>query len=90
MNQLDPPDHYGEGMASRVETLRTNVTWSDALAILVVGVLGYFKGAAWTAILCACAMAISIGVWRAVRFLGKLLEYAKLDAGVYDDEESES
>jgi hypothetical protein len=36
--------------------------------------------------LCGCATAIAIGVWRVVRFLGKLLEYAQGTA--YDDDDA--
>jgi hypothetical protein len=74
-------------MASGIVTLRTNLTWYEWLAVFVVGVLGYVEGAPWSAILCALGAGIAIGVWRGVKFLGKLVEYAQLDAGVYDDEE---
>ena len=77
---------YGQPMRNRQETLRTNITGIDVIAILAAGVLGAVQGSVGTAVLCGAAMATAIGVWRGVRFLGKLLEYAQLQAGVYDDE----
>jgi hypothetical protein len=74
-------------MASGMVTLRTNLTWYEWIAVLVVGGVGYVKGSPWSAILCALGAGIAIGVWRAVTFLGKLVEYAQLEAGVYDEEE---
>ena len=77
---------YVQDMPRRPETLRTNITGIDVLAILAAGVLGAVQGSIGTGVLCGAAMATAIGVWRGVRFLGKLLEYAQLQAGVYDDE----
>lgn len=74
-------------MSKGQETLRTNITGIDVVAILVAAVLGGIQGTIGSAVLTGAAMAAAIGIWRGVRFLGKLLEYAQLQAGAYDDEQ---
>lgn len=71
-------------MSGKVVTLRTSLAWYEVLLSLVVGVLGYASGARWSALLCALGTGIAIGVWRAVRLLGEILDLTQ--AAVLDDE----
>lgn len=55
-------------------TLRTNVTWlNTALALLIAVGVGV-QGSPAMGTLCGIATVGAIGIWRAVRFLGAILE----------------
>lgn len=53
---------------------RKTVGITDIIIIACVAAFGAFRGELWTAILCGCGMAITLGVWRAVWFLGAMYE----------------
>jgi hypothetical protein len=74
-------------MPSRPETLRTNLAWYEALLCLLAAVVGNVTGRSpGLGLLCALAAAIAFGVWRVVRFQGKLLQ---LEQARYFDETDE-
>jgi hypothetical protein len=74
-------------MPSRPETLRTNLAWYEALLGLVAAVIGYGADRSpGLALLCGLATGIAFGVWRVVRFQGKLLQ---LEQARYFDETDE-
>jgi hypothetical protein len=73
---------------SRLNDLRPGFTWYDIVSVFVVAILaGVSAKIAWVGILCALVAGCAIGVWRVVRYLDQLLEYTKLQAGSYDEDE---
>jgi hypothetical protein len=76
---------YGVAMRSHAVTLRTSPGWLDGLWVVFVGLLGWAAGGSGTGLLAAVGTAAAVGVWRAVRFLGVLVEHAQ--AAYADDEE---
>jgi hypothetical protein len=75
---------------SRLSDLRPGTTWYDVVSILVVGLYAAWSAReVWVGLLCALVAGGSIGIWRVVRYLAQLLEYTKLQAGMYDEDEEQ-
>ncbi|MFI0795878.1 hypothetical protein ACH4OY_24810 [Micromonospora rubida] len=51
------------------------IGWAPALAVLAAGILPALYGAYWAIPLTAGAVSAAIGVWRAVRILGMMLDH---------------
>lgn len=50
------------------------ITVPDVIIIVTTGGLGLIHGQIWTAILCGCAVACAIALWRLLWFIGRLYE----------------
>jgi hypothetical protein len=81
---------YGELMSRSQETLRTSVTWFDVAFIVVSAIIGLYQGTYSTGLLCGIAAGIVLGIWRLIRFTGKILEYVQASAeGAYEPDPSD-
>jgi len=67
-------------------TIRTNITWWEALICLFLG-FGAGSQGVGIGILTAMATAIMFGVWRLVRITGKTLEYTQAAAQEYEEQD---
>jgi hypothetical protein len=75
-------------MAKEQVTLRTNFTWIDtAIAVALAMVVALMSKDASTGVIAGLLTGIALGVWRAVRFLGALLEQLQAQAGYADEDQ---
>jgi hypothetical protein len=82
---------YGELMSRSQETLSTGVTVWDVLLVLAAGAAGGVAAGNFSvALVCAILASVAAGVWRLVRFAGKILEYVQASSeGAYEPDLTE-
>lgn len=73
-------------MTERPKTISIGLAWYEVLLCLIAAVPGAANGSPALGLLCAIAAGIAFGVWRVARILGEMLEYKKLEVGMYDEE----
>lgn len=69
-------------------TVRTTMGPIDAVLVVVAFLAGGLQGTLASALITALCASVAIGVWRAVRILGHLLEQAQEDAVAREEAEA--